>query len=588
MAKRYLFVQYYTDKERKNSQTMTTIKSLILLLGLSLLYSACYEDLLETNTLDSSIAEPEQLYVNQISGVVTDTAGFAIENVEISIVGATTLTDAEGKFELKDVTLGQYGSYLSAERNGYYETGIRLYGAESLSLYTTLTLVPKKGDYVFENSQGAEVQDPSGLKANFPAGTFQKDGTPYDGSVYVNIFWVAPNNINTYDHKVQVYESITADQQYPYHKPALSSIAYISVTDASGRPLDVDPEQPVEVIFPAEHQTSNDALVEEVTLLSLNENIGLWVEEGTAINTGAGYRALLPHFSWWCIATIRSSADLCISFSDLTAESTSRERGDLFLISETDGAIVHAGVIDYEHEVCIPIPQETQLEIRAYNNCFSEIGAWRYAGTAESTDQLSIEIEARPTMINLSGLIDPCTDETGHYVDIYYSTELSQDYWGRTDLRFDIALDACYTSEILYITAVDSFSNITRSVTVDLNELSSLDNIVIDLCSLSTGSGYIEYNGRSYENVIARAQPEETLIIHNEQTGNGLLLGFDGHTTGTFEGRLFGQSGEICEGQVTITKYGDIGDTIEGTYEMPANELGCEGATGSFVALREK
>jgi len=284
------------------------------------------------------------------------------------------------------------------------------------------------------------------------------------------------------------------------------------------------------------------------------------------------------------IAYTQTGASLCIDFNSSTG---SPGTDQLFTVNKTDGTIVFVGSVSYEADVCIPIPREEELEISIYSSCFQLIGTYSYAGTSDDVGEVVINVDPHPSAIIIEGrLLDCAGQEYAYPVEIIYSTDRSQDILGTFSTTFQIDLDPCFSHDVLYVIARDTARNITGSAEVYTN--SSTDNtqsIDIILCDLT---GVFLLDDTAFDNVVGRNNKEETLIIVTTDDERSILIGIDGFSEGTFTGRLFDLMGNVCEGDVTISKYGDISDTIEGTYEMPTNDLGCPGYTGSFQAIREK
>ena len=560
----------------------------ILLFSTILFIASCYEDILIDTPLVEKF-EPSLAYLNEIQGIVTDSLGAAIPNVRVRIEGLETSTDSEGRFILFQIPVAQYGSYLDVSKNGFYDTGIRIYPNSALKLNTVIIMVEKDKAFSFDSNAGAQLVHRTGLSMDIAPNSFVKNGNVYLGQVHINIFWVNPSDLNSFRQHIQVYESIIRDQiNPPYRKPNFLSTAYISVTDETGAPLDVAPNLPIEVRFPdPNNDISTSSSHPEVQLLSFAEEKGLWIEEGSAFKEDDSYRAQLTHFSWWTIAYTQSGTELCIDFNTTTSGAANDH---LFTVSKTDGTIVFLGGVNYEAPTCIPIPLDEHLEIRVYNYCFQLLGSFPYEGTNAESANLTIDINSEGTVV-IEGKVLGCDGlPYGSPVEIIYSTDRSQDNLGTFTNIFEISLDPCFAHDILYIIARDDQKDIIGASEVNLLNLSSSRiSTNITLCGNQLSDGSLTLDGITYDNAVARKNKDETLIIVQTDKEPAILIGIDGFEVGTFTARLLDQKGNICEGTATITQYGEVGETIEGTISTPMNDsIACPGYEASFKAVREK
>ncbi len=547
-----------------------------------LTFSSCYEDTLVEDTLSPSFS-PEKIYLNEIRGLVIDTLGMPISEVEIKVNDKITYTDENGKFVVSDVPIGEQGSYISATHLAYLKGGIRIYGADQLSINTTIVLVPVGITYSFSSSESQEIIDPSGVSLSTVPSNFLRDNIEYDGEVNVNIYWVnhkAPQGI---PYGLQVFDAFI-DNQTEFDKINSFSTAYISVTDQNGIPLDIKPESPIKVFFPTNDEADNATSAD---LLSFNENLGLWIKEGQANYTGNGYEAFLNHFSWWSVATTEESTELCIDFN---LNMGPANEDNIFIISKSDGSVIHIGGVDYNSDVCLLIPIEQPFIIEVFTSCLVSTYKRGFEGSALEGEQVVVTIESEPMGYVINGNVSDCFENPlSQEVDLYYNTELSQDFYGKVTDDFTITLDPCFESEYFFVSAVDPISGAVANVEVA---------IVPDILEYSVGLTFCDYSsdiasefriGDTYygEEIIGRQNPQETVIIAEENSATPIILGIDGFDTGTFSARLLDNRGNGCEGTATITTYGEVGELIEGTFIMDESAM-CPGYTGSFIAIREK
>lgn len=558
---------------------------LLIIALLACLLTSCYKDEINDSDIYVNLADPEKVYISKVSGEVNDAFGNPITNVRIVIADKETLTDDNGAFDLRDVQFAKskQGVYLKATKNGYYDTGARLYPNNGLKIETAITMVENGESFSTVSSGDINYRHASGLTLSAQPNSFLKHGKEYDGEVIINVHWVNPNDINTYTHKVQVYDAKSEDG---LTKPSLASTAYITVTDGVGVPLEVKPEQPVIVHFPTQRLSTSaepELLGAELTLLSLDETEGLWQEEGIATQTAEGYRAELKHFSWWSVANVNASVELCVTFTTEIAETT----GHFYTMKTTDGSIVSSGMVSYEGETCLPIPSGKELEITVYSACLVPIGSYTYQGSTEETNSVTYDAEDASKGYTIRGTIDNCLDTPAEdSVQILYSTVSSLDYLGYVQDSFTINLSECFSHDVLYIVANQNDRTIA-SGQIDITPGQHDYTIHLNACNTSADDGTIVINNKVFGAAVGRKNKEETLLLSYQEDISPLIIGIDGFDTGVYEGRVI-EGGQQCEGTITITEYGDVGGYIAGEFDIPADNELCKGMKGTFRVVREK
>ena len=363
-------------------------------------------------------------------------------------------------------------------------------------------------------------------------------------------------------------------------------MAYITVLDENGNKLEVDPDMPIPVTFPANEIAQLDAAQTDQKLLSYDPNIGFWKEEGSANYDGSNFVAEVTHFSWWSIGTKSNAVEYCYEF---IGDQTEISNSLLYTLTKTDGTIVKVGSIKLNDQECLFTESDVQLELRVYSSCFKEVYVQTINPSQVSgTDLINLEIDNQAIVI--TGQIKNCNREIiSDSVQIVYSTELSQDMLGLIQEDFTINLDACFTSEFLFVSALrEGMVQGTAEVEVVAGQTEYTIDLL--LCNTAPNSGTLVLDDQVFGDVIARQNPEETLIIAGDKNEPQILLAFDGFGVGSFEARLIDNRANFCDGTVEVTEYGEIGDVITGTYTSNSDDTSgnCAYRTGSFTAVREK
>ena len=561
---------------------MTFTQKILTLLVVTLAFSSCYKDeVISTESVD--VVGAERVYLNTIIGQVLDTIGAPVPSALIEVEDQTTMTDSEGRFTIVDVMIPSSGAFVSATHLDYYEGGTRVYATAPITQTIQINLVPKGISSNFSNSQGATLEVDNLAKVIIPQDAFIKDNVTYQGMVTLEVYLVNPNSAESFDKRIQVFESYNKNSESKIQKSDLASIMYIEAYDDEGKTLNIDPNRKVRVSLPS-YGTSNSI----AELYSFNEEIGFWILENEAEINGDFFEVELDHFSWWGIGSSQIATDLCITFITEIPEN-----GHYFTISNPKGRVIQSGAVNYNEEICFLAPMDEELEVRVFSECFLPIfGTAIFSSPGEPN--LTIEVLRDGTQGYLIEIEVVDCDIT-HFQDsvtVYYSTELSIDSLGRGIGTFDLSLDECFLPQTVSIIVQQDLGNTTYTFTeqVDIVPGQSQYNIQVVACQdVMPEEGQLTINGITFFNVVGRKNPQETLIIASEGDEE-VIIGFDGFEEGTFPGRVvsFGTN-VFCEGKVTVDFYGEVGDYIRGTFSIPEDaSLACEPIEGEFIAFREK
>ncbi len=564
------------------------MKYLFSLIIFSLItFSSCYEDSFVEETAISTF-DTERVFLSQITGTVVDTSGVIIPDAIVSISEMRTMTDREGKFILFDVPIKDEGSVVSASKPGYIDNATRIYKKNNLSHDVTLVLIPESVSLSVDGASGGTVNDPSGISLSIEPLNFLQDGQPYSSEILIRIYWVDVDQSSPYPKGLQISE-VLEDNVTPdaFNILSSSSMAYITVLDERGNKLDVDPNMPIKVSFPANDVSQLDASQSDQSLLSYDPNIGLWVDEGLAFYNGSNFTAELSHFSWWSVGGKSNAVEYCYEF---TGDQSEISNALLYTLSKTDGTVVKVGSVKLSDTECIFLEVDSQLELKVYSGCFKELYSQTITPSQVSgTDIIGLEIVDKPIII--TGSIVNCDREViSDSVEIVYSTELSQDVLGIVQEDFTINLDPCFNAEFLFVSALKE-GIVQATAEVDIIAEVTEYSVNLILCQSATDTeSILSLDDIVFSGAVARRNPEETIIIAGDASEPSVILAFDGFSEGVFSARVIDNAANFCEGEVEITQYGDVGELIVGTYTSVSQEPAetCPFEKGSFSVVREK
>jgi len=496
-----------------------------------------------------------------------------------------TLTDEEGKFIIIDVMIPSTGEFISATHPEYYDGGTRVYATAPITQTVQINLVSRGITHNFTNAQGATLKVADLTEVTIPTNAFWSKDQLYEGMVTLEVYTVNPNESESYNKRLQVFEIYEATSSEKILKSDLSSMMYIEAYDDDDNILNVAPDKKIEISLPTYGYSEESTPL----LFSFNEEMGFWNSEDEARIDGNQYIIELSHFSWWGVGSKKTATDLCITFTNVDPKDD-----HLFTVSTTAGKVLQLGGVNYGQGICFPALADETLEIRIFNACFTEIFGTSVTTAVQGETNVTIDVESQPTYEYLIEIevVDCDFTTLQDTVTIFYATDLSIDSLDKGVGTFELTLNECFKPSEIALIAVQDLGNVqyTFAEQIVLKETQNQYNIQIVACQdVMPLDGHLTINGITYSMVVARRNPQETLIIATEGDDE-VVIGFDGFEPGTHAGRVISYKENVfCEGKVSIGHYGEIGDYVEGTFEIPSNpSLGCEPITGDFRAMRDK
>jgi len=549
----------------------------VLFIGLCLImFVGCYEDIEITSIVTQQI-EPGVLYRNDIVGVVVDTSGIPVANAQVTLVDESELTDAQGRFAFENVLIDEKGTHLAVANVGYVTTGVRIYPVKALRQTIDVTLVSEAIGFVIDNNTGGIVNHASGLTLTFAPESVLSAGKLFEGGFNVNIFFIDPQDDANFEKQLRAYD---VHNQVSTSLPKIDpiSMAYITVTDDKGIELNINPELPVKVDFPIKSNSST--LSQTLDLLSFDDSNGLWIDEGSAVKDADNYKAELSHFSWWTVSNIVDTKTLCLDFNS----SLDEPPGDnIFVINTVSGNHIYFGTVDYDNAVCIPVPSNEELIIKAYKYCVVEVGEITIKTQELGNDPLSFNITENTTGYNISVSINDCNDDP-------LEGEFEVSYKGQSDLKevtgssFEVMLNECFDQDKVDLIIKDNNTSNIYTISVPVNP----DILTYDATVKACGAGFPEdeiliIGDEVFSNCKALLNPQEVVVFAGDRSE---LIGFDELTTGVQSCRII-SSKYTGLGEVDISEIGVVGEHIIGRFKA-VRDMNGDVIEGVFKALIQR
>jgi len=146
------------------------------------------------------------------------------------------------------------------------------------------------------NGDGGTIETNDGAKVTFGSNTIiDSNGNLYNGSVSVYAHWYDPTSEDlslTMPGDLRATDALGNEVQL-----ATFGMLAVELETPDGQPLNISEGNTAELTFPLEELA--DGAPNEIPLWYLDEESGIWKEEGQATKVGNTYVGEVSHFSFW-------------------------------------------------------------------------------------------------------------------------------------------------------------------------------------------------------------------------------------------------------------------------------------------------
>ncbi|WP_046755478.1 leucine-rich repeat domain-containing protein [Kordia jejudonensis] len=418
-------------------------------------------------------------------GLVKDTEGIKLENVQITIGNIVTMTDRNGMFILNTTDVFENFAYIKAKKDGYIDASRVVIPKTDGASKINIIMFKKEVIATVSSGQNSQVSTPSGALVNFSGGFITADGSPYSGNVDVVMHNIQPSSARIF---AEMPGSLLA-QNASNNAQSLETYGMISINlfSPSGERLNIDPESPATLEFPI-YFTQNGIAPETIDLWYFDEEVGYWKEEGQAVRDGNKYVAEVTHFTWWNCDIPFDSVEFCF-----TASATNVD-GDIpyFVIIRrvSNDQIIYSGEILGNETECGLVPRNEEISVSIYGTngfCNTQLVHAETLGGYATDTSVNITFTENNLITNIVGIANNCIGDpiTNGYMYINDSNIFSI-----TDGVIDIGVSHCTTE----VVTLQIFDYDTSQWMVADNVLLDGGNFDVGTVSSCTSTGGI-YNG---------------------------------------------------------------------------------------------
>ena len=509
---------------------------------ISITFLNCQKEFSSTNFGTGSVANNLASPITAtLQGNILDEDGQPAAGVQITVGTKTSITNDHGYFRVRDAALDKNASLVIAEKPGYF-TGYRTFSATSGVNQVVIKLLKKTLAGSLDGAGGGDIALSNGSKVSLPANGFIKklDGSSYNGTVNVYAHYIDPaaSDINE-----SVPGSFMANDKNNKRVSLVSfGMMAVELESASGEKLQIakDNTAKLTIAIPSPLQSSAPS---SISLWYIDEQTGLWKEEGTAVKNGANYVGEVKHFSFWNAdfsnpsvilkATIQNSKGQPLSNVSVNIKGTGSGHG--------------CGYTDSLGQVSGLVPANENLTLEILDQCGGVVYSKSIPALTQNADLGRITIgNTNSSVIAVEGKILDCnnTPVTGGYAIIEFNNIIRYAHvYGNGDFSssFVTCQGVASTFQVLGVDSASQQQGSAVSMTIS-SPITDVGNIIAcgtsalefvnynidgtDYISTPTNDSLIAFTsngpGSSFTTYISGGKPQSFIdfnYIHNKTTG---------------------------------------------------------------------
>lgn len=560
---------------------------------------------------DSDITQGEPFPVlfvqSTLYGEVTDGQGQPLSGVTVTLGSTQCTTDENGIFQFPASTVDRSGALLRFSAPGYFDLVKTVTPAANARTFVGVTMSVRTLGATIAAGQGGTATF-GGASVQLPANGFvDASGQPYTGLVQVYATFLDPQQADMQRRMPGNLTAVRANGRAA--TLATFGMVGVELEGASGQKLQLAPGKRAMLRIPVGGDFAQSAPT-SIPLWHFDNASGRWVEEGSAQRDGNAYIGEVSHFSFWNVdfpfeavflkgRVVNQAGDpipnVQVRATILNGVGANFPAG-AFTTSATGSDGTFSGFV----------PKGAELKVEVFSDCGQVVTTKNIGPLSGDLDMGDLPGVQATLTLQVSGLAVDCNDAPlapPSYVMLQ---------WNGFGKAVPVEADGTFNATILHCDATaltaqaydlnglkkgvaTTFSIVpgaTELQTGDLKACGSEDEFLILALGGSTYQ-FLEISGGvdgpvSY---LFANGPDSTQVYFNTnlntvgtQNPNNFYA-----SVITPNGAYLWASCQPCSSlQVTFTKFGGVGDPIEGNF---SGEVGMGGAmvptSGTFRFIRD-
>ncbi|MFL5773097.1 MAG: hypothetical protein ACJ75F_08065 [Flavisolibacter sp.] len=397
---------------------MKGLSRIMLLLLVSAFFYQCQKEVsFHNNPVDNG--QPSSVDAT-IQGVILDENDDPVEDALVKVGSKNALTDADGFFRILHAPLNNRDALVTVEKTSYFKA-YRTFAATSGANQVTIKLLKKVVAGWVNSTAGGEVVMTNGTKISLPANAVvnASNGSAYSGIVNVIATYIDPSSPDILQTVPGSFMANDKNNQ----RVILSSFGMVAVelVSNSAEKLQIKSgyTATLKMVIPAASQSSAP---NTIALWYVDEQSGIWKEEGTATKQGNFYVGDVKHFSFWnCDAPMEA---FYLSMQLRTPSDIPIVNGWVRIRTTTTPSIQAYGVTDSLGKVSGLVPSNVNLVMEVVDPCYNVIYSQNIPPVTRNTDLGFISVNGTGTsVLTIQGTLKNCSGGavTNGYAMVYYN-----------------------------------------------------------------------------------------------------------------------------------------------------------------------
>lgn len=538
-----------------------------------------------------------------VTGKILNDQGMAIENAIVRIGATSAITGANGSFNTLSISLDKYLTSIQVSAPGYY-TSFRSISGHKGKNYITISLIAKTLAGTFTNNSGGVISLANGTSLTFGANSFliKNSGAAYNGSVRAFVNYIDP--VINGKRSAVCNQLVGTDGNKLFALKSAGMFVAEFETDA-GETLQLASGQTADVKLPIPSQLISGA-PSTIETWSLGEN-GIWNKEGRATKIGNDYMMQVSHFSFWNCDSAFTPVFLDLNIKDQQGNILPNVMVELGT-SINSGYGFGADFTDSLGNVSGFVPADEDLTLNIFSDplaCSSPLYTEQIGSFSKDASLKIVASIPTSDLLDVTGTVTNCNSLSVTNGTAVISANNYVYYTSIVNGSFHIVIPHCIPLAQIDVVVIDNNSFQSSAVTHIAVTGNAVNTGSLNACGIDVKS-YVKYNfdgtdyeiyGRDntliYSNLFIDQEPPSTGVYADGGT-HYFSFSVTGYGIGTFKmGNYCGVKVDSLidvnltpASSVTFTKYGAVGEYIDGSFDIYFVYDANHHVTGTFHVIR--
>lgn len=416
--------------------------------------SACTKDLDEITTIDN-IPAPSVKVSASFIGLIVDEQQVPVADARVKIGSQDGLSDENGFFKLTGL-FDNKGTFITIQKDGFFNAYGSVIPVKDGTVQVRFALKTNTNTST-TSSNKTYVHTADNFQVSFEKDAYQ---TPqkeaYTGEVIINSTFLDPTSDNFSSEYVGTLIG-KREQQTTLIQPF--GIINLELFSDSGTPLQIEKSANIKMEVP---MALRNQVPNEASLWYLDTELGVWIEEGTAMLNGDSYEGTVEHFTLWAIGTGRDFVTVTLS-GQITQQGNPYPNARLGL--SYNPVLRGEHYADENGNYVIEVLKEADFELEVLDDCRSVL-----ASTAEPTGimndkDINIDVPLTANSVTISGVLTDCDDNpvtNGYVLVSFRENKFNQVVLADENGQYQLNFENCNTEDAL-VKGFDAASGLTGS-----------------------------------------------------------------------------------------------------------------------------